>query len=152
MAALLLPKLRETAAESNSTTSLEFTGSVASLGIKPSLLEKLLDCGNVIEELNKVENFDVAVQYGVSKLLLHYSNEAHARAVHGQNVAVVYSCPGMCKSELGRDFPWALKAFMGIFQSIFARSSEEGSRTLVSGATLDANANGKFWTNDSFLE
>ncbi|KAI0521852.1 hypothetical protein F5B22DRAFT_643437 [Xylaria bambusicola] len=56
------------------------------------------------------------------------------------------------QTDQGRDFLLGVRIFMGGFQSIFARSAEQGSRSLVSATGLGVENNGKFWANDGYLE
>ncbi|KAK8247388.1 hypothetical protein HDK90DRAFT_507055 [Phyllosticta capitalensis] len=70
------------------------------------------------------------------------------------DVVVTSCCPGLCKSDLGRDFSGFLmvRIVRGLFFALFARSTEQGARSLVSGVTLGKEANGQFWQHDKFQE
>jgi retinol dehydrogenase 12 len=46
-------------------------------------------------------------------------------------VIVTSANPGYCKSELNRNFPFALRIIDTIGQALLARTTEEGSRQLV---------------------
>jgi len=52
------------------------------------------------------------------------------------NVVINYLTPGACRSSIFRDdASWASRIVVGILSSIIARSTEEGSRTLVNAAS-----------------
>lgn len=64
-------------------------------------------------------------------------------------VLVTACCPGFCYSDLGRGFTgWGAKLAIWVFYAIFAKSSEQGSRTLVTAADLGPEAQGRYWKND----
>jgi NAD(P)-dependent dehydrogenase (short-subunit alcohol dehydrogenase family) len=152
LAICLLPQLRETAGNTGRATHLELVGSVAHHEVK---LETLGLGGNdsVLAKVSSKGFFNAQVQYGVTKLLLMYVMQGLAASAlkpgtSMSEVIVTTVCPGLCRSNLGRDFPTLLKIPVGLFQQIFARSSEEGSRTVVSGTTLGPEAHGEFWSHD----
>ena len=154
LAILLLPTLRKTARTTSSLPHLEITGSVAFMDLKPELLKS--DPGEpLLDRLNQEASFNMVTQYAISKLLVMYIEQGLAEKVRSPDgkleVAVVVSCPGLCKSDLGRKFPWFIKLPTYLFQTIFARTSEAGSRTLVSGACVGSEGHGKFWNHDVFI-
>jgi NAD(P)-dependent dehydrogenase (short-subunit alcohol dehydrogenase family) len=110
----------------------------------------------VVEKLSSKDFFNYMTQYQVSKLLLQYVVDSIASktlSTFGESEVIVTTvCPGLCRTNLGREFGALLKVANGIFQQIFARSCEEGSRTLVSGAALGREAHGKFWSHDVFYK
>ena len=153
LAILLLPKLRDTAQRTGSPPILEINGSISHKSVTPQQVavapdEKLLD------KLNAEQHFNIASQYAISKLLVMYIQRGLVEATRVQDgkpqVIVVVCCPALCKSDLGRNFPWYIRLPNYIMQAFFARSTEEGSRTLVSGAALGIEGHGKFWTHDTF--
>ena len=67
------------------------------------------------------------------------------------DICVTACCPGLCKSDLGRDYAeWYLQWGLWLFEAVFARSGEQGARTLVSASLLGEDAQGKFWKDDVF--
>jgi len=147
---LLLPKLREATAKSGAASHLTLVGSVGHHFVKPETM--VVEQGqSILEKVNAKEFFGLG-QYMVTKLLLMYAMDgivAQTQVVDGQpDVIVTTVCPSLCRSNLGRDFSSILKIPNALFQMVFARSSEEGSRTIVSGAALDADAHGQFWSHD----
>lgn len=57
-------------------------------------------------------------------------------------------CPGLCKTDLGRDYPWIAQALMAPVQLLLHRTAEEGARSLVSATALGPESHGKLWHND----
>lgn len=155
LAILLLPKLRQTASRTGKPTHLEFVGSNGQAQVTSDLLKLGLE-DKVIEKLSRKDFFNFLTHYQVSKLLLQYAVDSiapHTLNSSGKPVVIVTTvCPGLCRTNLGREFGSLAKVTNGIFQQIFARTSEEGSRTLVSGAALGPEAHGEFWTNDVFFK
>ena len=70
----------------------------------------------------------------------------------GKKVIVNAACPGLCKTDLGRDFPAIAKVFMAPFHAVLARTAEQGSRTLVGATALGEESKGRLWSNDHFIE
>lgn len=66
-------------------------------------------------------------------------------------VIVTSCCPGFCASDLARGVGWYLKWAVWLFFRIFARTTEEGSRTLVSACALGPEAQGGYWKNDELM-
>ena len=160
---LLLPQLRASGTKTGRIPHLVFSGSSAHVDVKPEqiALEKG-DAGArhpLLDKINAPSYFNPGVQYGVTKLMVMYIGQALAErvsplpsrsALSQPEIIVNVACPGLCKTDLGRTFPWFVRYPVLAFQSIFARTSEQGSRTLVSAAGLGHDAHGKFWTNDVF--
>ncbi|MCJ1476690.1 hypothetical protein MMC13_005358 [Lambiella insularis] len=62
-------------------------------------------------------------------------------------------CPGFCKSELAREYDsWYELTAVSLLLGLFARTTEEGSRALVSGTVQGVEGHGNFWRNDKFNE
>jgi NAD(P)-dependent dehydrogenase (short-subunit alcohol dehydrogenase family) len=150
---LLLPKLRQTAAKTGRPTHLEIVGSNGHSDITQNTL-KLGPEDNVIQKMSSKEFFSIMTQYSVTKLILMYAIEGIVPKTLGASgkpeVIVTTVCPGLCKTNIGREFSWIMKFTNGLFQMFFARSCEEGSRSLVSGAALGPEAHGEFWSHDIF--
>lgn len=163
MALLLLPRLRETAAADEDLTHLSFVNSQSSHLVKPEQLPKKGE--TLIQRLDDSAQFDSTTQYFLVKLAAWFvmrgiaersGQESRSRnggaGAETSGVAINASCPGMCRTDQGRDFPLGVRIFMGGFQAVFARSAEEGSRTLVSATGLGLESTGKFWVNDAYYE
>ncbi|KAK5996283.1 Short-chain dehydrogenase/reductase OXR1 [Cladobotryum mycophilum] len=148
MAVLLLPLLRSTAAAGRQV-HLTF---VNSNGHDLAQKEWLSATGSLLKTANEKEKWDATKSYSMVKLLGMAAMEAVARATSADSVdpkiIVNAVCPGLCKTDLGRNFPLAAKIFMAPFQAIFARTAEQGSRSLVSATALGPESHGKFWHHD----
>ncbi|KAI9751187.1 MAG: hypothetical protein M4579_006166 [Chaenotheca gracillima] len=155
LAILLLPKLRETSrrspGNSQNTPHLEFTGSAAHRSVDAAKL-RAGPQENLLETISSQAFFNATMQYNVAKLLDMYVIQALADAVRAPNgdpeVIVNITCPGFCRSNLGRDFPWLVQKTIHLVQYFLARTSEEGSRSLVSATAQGKESHGKFWIHD----
>jgi len=145
LAILLLPKLRETALSTRQPACLEF---VASAGHGDVKAENIKDSSSILKKANDRKNFSIATQYINTKLMEMWAMGQIASKTSPAQVIVTSSCPGLCRSNLGRDFIALIRIPNNLFQKVFARSSEEGSRTIVSATSLGAEGHGGFWTND----
>jgi hypothetical protein len=65
-----------------------------------------------------------------------------------QNPIIVVACPGLCRTNMGKDLGVMIGMVDGLWKKCFARSAEQGSRELVSGTLLGPEAHGRFWSND----
>ncbi len=155
LALLLLPKLR--------SARLENPASLPHLVLVSSGLHARVDRSslpsppkNILSALGTSPEpaivFNGGRQYAISKLFLLYaanSLASLAMSPSGEPEVIVTSCcPGFCVSELGRQYNswfegWAKWAFYGLF----ARSTEDGSRTLVGASTLGEEAQGGYLVN-----
>ncbi|KAI9374535.1 hypothetical protein BJX61DRAFT_285102 [Aspergillus egyptiacus] len=108
--------------------------------------------------------FNMETSYAVIKLLTMYVMQGLVKDYAGGNdaaaaegssttsttpdVTINVACPGLCKTDLGRDFPWYVVLPSKLMQMYCARTAEEGSRALVSATLLGTVGHGKFWSND----
>jgi len=156
LAILLLPPLHKSAELSGEPSHLEFVGSAGHNGVKADTFDFAGD-PRILDQVNDEAFFDVQRQYAVTKLLLMYVMDGLVEAIssstshNDSNVIIMTVCPGLCRTNLGRDFSTLFKIPVGLFQLVFARSAEEGSRSIVSGTTLGREANGEFWSHDVFF-
>lgn len=153
LAILLLPILHQSSQLSNQSSHLEFVGSVAHHYVEADTLD-ISGKQKLLQQVNTNTFFNVERQYAISKLLLMYAMDGLLEIVNLQkfNVIMTTACPGLCRTNLGRDFSLLLKIPVGLFQLVFARSAEEGSRTLVSGVSMGSESNGQFWSHDVFYK
>ncbi|KEF58684.1 uncharacterized protein A1O9_06610 [Exophiala aquamarina CBS 119918] len=154
LAILLLPLLHEASQESGGPSHIEFVGSDGHSMVKPNTFISSNKSG-ILDLVNSEAFFNFQTHYQVTKLLLMYTMEGIVRSYSTKfsspNVIITTVCPGMCRTNIGRDFSAPMKVINGIFQHLFARSAEQGSRTIVSGATLGADSQGEFWSHDVFF-
>lgn len=150
MAILLLPLLRTTAEVAGKRPHLTF---VNSNGHSMAKREWFSKTGSLMETANEREKWDANKSYILVKLMGVAVARAMARATAARGnpppeVIVNVVCPGFCKTELGRKFNLASHIIMAPFQAIFARTAEQGSRSLVSATALGTESHGRFWTHD----
>ncbi|KAH8896047.1 short-chain dehydrogenase/reductase [Thozetella sp. PMI_491] len=153
MGLLLLPKFRETTAQlpegDASMTHLSFVNSAACIHVKP---EWIAPDETLLQRINNKERWELNSQYYLTKLASMFVVRGLAERTHGERVVINASCPGMCKTNMGRDFPFISQLFMAIFYIFFGRTAEAGSRTLVSATGLGPDSAGQLWTNDHIEE
>lgn len=105
---------------------------------------------SLIQQINDPTAFDDRRQYALVKLASSYVMLGLLETLRPKDVIIINAaCPGLCRTDLGRDWPWYSRLPVVLFQAIFARTAEQGSRTLVSATALGAESNGNLWTNDT---
>ncbi|KAI4190693.1 MAG: hypothetical protein L6R41_000629 [Letrouitia leprolyta] len=149
MGLLLLPKLRTTAkARNGGLVHMTFVNSIAHADVKGEWFQDK----TLLTAANEEKSWDAQKSYGMVKLLgmaaMRGVADAAMRGPNGENIVVNACCPSLCKTDLGRDWGAGMKVVMAGMQAVFARSAEEGARTLVSASALDSNSSGKFWSHD----
>lgn len=89
--------------------------------------------------------------YSLSKLLMMYGADEVVRLARdreGTPLPIVNTmCPGVCKSDLGRQYAAkgaVVRALIWFFFATFAKSTENGARTLVLAAMTGPNEHGKY--------
>ena len=143
LAALVVPKLKTTAAKFNTRPTLTITSSGAHAFTK--FPQQSAPDGEIFATIN-----DKAMaekhwkdQYPVSKMLEIFGVRSIGEECAASVFPVTVNCvdPGLCHSELSRDYPtfkfWIMKLLL-------ARSTECGSRTLVHAAAQGADSHGHY--------
>jgi NAD(P)-dependent dehydrogenase (short-subunit alcohol dehydrogenase family) len=165
MAVLLLPLLRAAAAAEDrppaGTTTPPHLTFVNSNGHDMVRREWLGEDQSLLRAANDKDGWDDTRSYATVKLLGMAVMQAMARntlVVEGltdpkqkprPQVIVNAVCPALCRTDLGRSYSWlARKVGMPIFYGLFARTAEEGSRSLVSATALGPESHGRFWHHD----
>ncbi|KAL9115235.1 MAG: hypothetical protein Q9227_001029 [Pyrenula ochraceoflavens] len=157
---LLLPKLLEINAKTESMPHLSFVSSSSHKHVNIGAMRKSKSSGNILAYWNDEKKFPGTPQYGNSKVFLEFAKAAMAnlpsvRSPDGKvNVIINSSCPGFCQSDLARNVTGGsaiLSTVAWIVYGIVARTTEQGSRTLVSSTTQGVESHGKFWFNDHVL-
>lgn len=154
MALLLVPLLRATAGRKPGTRPhLTFVSSIGHDMVKREWLDK--HGGSALATVNDREGWDMSKSYCTVKLMGMAVMQAVTRAtvadrggMKGPEVIVNAVCPGMCKTDLGRNHGWVSKAMMIPFLAYVGRSAEEGARSLVSATALGPESHGLLWHND----
>jgi NAD(P)-dependent dehydrogenase (short-subunit alcohol dehydrogenase family) len=163
---LLLPKLLATAnskgADPTDPPHLNFISSGSVAMQKPEKYSKYQGSENVLEMASEKETYPGELrQYALSKLFLEYGMRRIAALPSvakdsGEKTVVINStCPGLCKSDLGRTTssrPLIIRFFLWLFLSIFARSADHGSRSYVSAVQRGVDGHGKMWKDDKYRE
>ncbi|KAJ6114607.1 hypothetical protein N7486_000385 [Penicillium sp. IBT 16267x] len=153
LALLLLPKLRESSGAEPTHLSV-----VSSQQFVRAKAETLTTEGSLLEHLNSQDRFQGPKQYGVSKLLLEYVVKTIANLVRNEDgtlpIIVNTISPGLCQSSLTRQY---LRRFYERWLSwlayrLFARTTEQGSRSLVSATLQGVESHGKCWRSDGYLD
>jgi NAD(P)-dependent dehydrogenase (short-subunit alcohol dehydrogenase family) len=153
LALLLLPKLKKCAYAAH-PAHLSVVSSQQFVRVKAESLqtEDLL-----LPYLNDPVNFKGPKQYGISKLLLEFVMKRIAdlsRNEDGTHPLIVNTIsPGLCASGLGRQYnSWYEKCVVWVMYKLFARTTEQGSRSLVSATVQGVESQGKCWRSDGYLE
>jgi len=68
---------------------------------------------------------------------------ADAYPVNKTNVIINMVAPGICSTGLGRDASMVFRAAQGVLRAIWARTAEEGSRTILHAVIEDESSHGK---------
>ena len=139
----LLPKLKETAAKFNIRPTLTITAS--EVHAAAAFEERKAPDGKIFETLStKPEKVSgtLVERYNVSKLLEVLMIRAMAERKSATQVPVTINCvnPGLCHSEMGREYGWSL----AILKFFLARSTELGSRNLVHAASFGPESHGQY--------
>ncbi|EHY56323.1 hypothetical protein HRR83_008576 [Exophiala dermatitidis] len=133
---LLLPQLEATARDHNTNTHLIIVSSEVHAWAKFPEWK----APNTFATLSNRETANMNERYQASKLLEVLACRALAPKLAGKGVILNYVNPGLCHSELSRDGPF----FVSILKFFLARSTEVGSRTLVSAAEAGPESHGKY--------
>lgn len=131
MAVLLLPLLRYTATARGKAVHLTFVNSHGHRMVQKDWLANAE--GSLMKAANDKARWDVARSYSMVKLMGMAVMQAVANCT-SPDIIVNAVCPSLCKTNLGRNFGTMSQISGFFFQGIFARTAEEGSRSLVSGA------------------
>ena len=88
-------------------------------------------------------------RYPVSKLLQIFATREIAAKIADEKPKVVLNIisPGLVKTALTRDATGVTKIAMATAKFLIARTSEEGSRTLVHAATAGPESHGVYFVN-----
>ncbi|OOG00188.1 hypothetical protein ASPCADRAFT_41072 [Aspergillus carbonarius ITEM 5010] len=153
LALLLLPKLRSSSSPSD-PAHLTVVSSQQFVRVKAqSLRTKQL----LLKHLNSPQFFKGPRQYGISKLLLEYVLKTVAGLIRNENgtlpVIINTVSPGFCVSSLGRKYSRFYERWMTwLAYKLFARTAEQGSRSLVSATYQGMESHGKCWRSDGYLD
>ncbi|KAL7929021.1 hypothetical protein V8C35DRAFT_206343 [Trichoderma chlorosporum] len=136
---LLLPAMRRS--EQQTGNPCRFSIPNSALHYMAPLAE--LNDENILDRLNDPKRADMSGRYMLSKLLVLYAVREISKMAKGGFILNTPN-PSWCKSDLARETD---SAGAKIAEKILARSTEEGSRTLVHGVLTDEVSHGHYLTN-----
>jgi len=141
------------------------------LGVVTSGLHRGVDISDgkfpqhdIFTYFNKADNFPKGTSgmYAINKLLVQYCIREISKLAVGPDgapqVIVNPMCPGMVKSELGREYrtSFLMSAGIDVFMNVVSKNTEGGARTLVLAALTRKDENGKYIThyqsNEEYLK
>jgi NAD(P)-dependent dehydrogenase (short-subunit alcohol dehydrogenase family) len=144
---LLLPKLKQSKQHTGKIPILEFVNS----GIHQSAVVPLdvRQEPSILEYYNKREQFKEGNQYKYSKVFLMYSTNKLASKISSADVIITSICPGVVKTDLGRDrfFPGVF-VLAAVIVFLIMKSPSQGANLILSGTTQGEAVHGRFWKSD----
>lgn len=147
---LLLPKLKLSKARTGKIPVLQFVNS----GLHQSAVVpvEVRQQSNILEHYNDHENFKEGSQYKYTKVFLMYATNQLANEVSSADVVITSICPGVVRSDLGRDhyFP-GIYLLAAVLIFIFMKSPSQGADTVLSGTTQGELVHGRFWKDDKVM-
>lgn len=156
MAVLLLPLLRATAEARGKAVHLTFVNSHGHRMVQKDWFASA--GGSLIKAANDREKWDATKSYSIVKLIGIAVMQAVSRGAASSSasstnpkqprIIVNAVCPSLCKTDLGRNWGTMSQISGFFFQAAFARTAEEGSRSLVSATALGPESHGRFWFHD----
>lgn len=107
---------------------------------------------SIFEALNKNDPKYIADRYQVSKLLEVFMVRALAERMNSgphANEPIILNClnPGLCHSSLSRSVTGIRRLIFEFFKLAMARTTEQGSRTLVAAAEAGAESHGQYMSD-----
>jgi retinol dehydrogenase-12 len=145
----VLPKLRETSAKHNVTTTLTIVGSMMHIFGPPESITsppKGTDL-DTFDLLSDPATADMGPRYSLSKTLIHavlpQLAKIASRTEQHEQVVVNWVNPGWCSSELDRhqDAPLLIQRIMF---AVMGRTAKQGSETLVHAILAGKETNGRY--------
>ena len=147
---LLLPKLKQSKQHTGRTPILELvnSGLHQSAVVPPEVRQQ----SSILEHYNKRENFKEGNLYKFSKVFLMYATNKLASEVSSADVIITSICPGVVRSDLGRDhyFP-GVYVLAGLLVFLFMNSPAQGANAILSGTTQGEAVHGRFWKDDRIM-
>jgi NAD(P)-dependent dehydrogenase (short-subunit alcohol dehydrogenase family) len=140
---------------------LTFISSGTAWLLKPEQMQVYIASEKPLAELNAQKNFPDGIgggqnQYASSKLTLEYAvrhlaKSAALKDANGQSKIIINTtCPGLCKSDLGREATKSIfvKLFAWLLFALVAREAEQGANTYVTALDQDEKTHGEMWKDD----
>lgn len=143
---LLAPKMRESGKKTGNLSRFTIPNSALHFLAKFDHLRP--KTGTIMQTLNDPEKSNMGDRYNLSKLLVVYATrelaERDARSGKGRLIINAPN-PSFCKSNLANESQD--NTGFQVFESMLARSTEEGSRALVHGVLAGEETHGQYLTN-----
>ncbi|ERF68109.1 hypothetical protein EPUS_06920 [Endocarpon pusillum Z07020] len=151
LAALVMPKLKATAAKYHTRPTLTITTS--EVHGHTTFPQRLAPDGQIFAAINDKETAEKHYEemYPISKLLQVFGVRYIADKHPASTFPVTVNCvnPGLCHSELSRDDPTMKYT---ILKFVLARSTEVGSRTLFHAGAQGADSHGQYLSDCEIAE
>jgi NAD(P)-dependent dehydrogenase (short-subunit alcohol dehydrogenase family) len=95
----------------------------------------------------------LSCRYPESKALITYAIRQLAELAPLSDTGVIINlvAPGLCRTGLGSERGFGFKVFQKVMRLVMARTAEQGSRTLLHGATAGAETHGR-WLDTCRIE
>ncbi|KAF2833346.1 NAD(P)-binding protein [Ophiobolus disseminans] len=142
---LMMPQLMNSARKYTVKPRLVFL--VSALGFQAGARKELNKGGssNIFKSLNNQNQQNIDQRYALTKLVEMYGVRAFADAYPTEKTDVTINmvAPGICTTGLGRDTRTLMRAGQGVIRMVFARSAEEGSRTVLHALFTQEDTHGK---------
>ncbi|KAL6874497.1 hypothetical protein HDV57DRAFT_510985 [Trichoderma longibrachiatum] len=142
---LLLPSMRSS--EQRTGNPCRFAIPNSALHYMAPLAELNEKDTSILDRLNDPKRADMAGRYPLSKLLVLYVVREIAERTKSSNKGefiINTPNPSWCRSDLGKEME---SAGYKMAEKILARTTEEGSRTLVHGVLADETSHGHYLNN-----
>ncbi|KAF1946939.1 NAD(P)-binding protein [Clathrospora elynae] len=143
---LLMPILIESAKNFGIKPRVVFL--VSALGFQTGAQKELAKGGKtrILQGLNNPKQQNMSQRYALTKLVEMYAVRAFAAAyqLEQTNVIINMVAPGICSTGLARDTRAGFRAAQGVIRAVFARTAEEGSRTIMHAVVADESSHGKY--------
>ncbi|KAL4879251.1 hypothetical protein BJY04DRAFT_220368 [Aspergillus karnatakaensis] len=142
LAIQLIPKLKETVKIHDTTPHMTFVASALyDIAKYPENHE-----GDLFTWLAQEGNIpNLMEQYNLSKLLLLHCIIKLSSLIQSDGIIVNSLDPCFCKTGLPREASGPFKVLFKLFEVLFARTAEEGSRLVVQAASATKESHGKYF-------
>lgn len=152
LALLLLPKLKQTAQRFNTQPHLVIVSS--EVHFWTAFPERLTPLNQkIFDTLNNKETARMDDRYNVSKLLeVLICREICKEHPQPYPVVINFLNPGFCHSSLTREMTGVTGILVTLFKYAVARTTEQGSRTLVHAAAAGPETHGRYLSDARIAE
>jgi NAD(P)-dependent dehydrogenase (short-subunit alcohol dehydrogenase family) len=144
LALLLLPLLQKTAETKGAPSRLTWVSSQAQ---HYNSIDKSLSQADskILSYFDDQAQYRSMLRYNDSKVLVSMFIEQLAERIDPKMVVINNLCPGFVQTDIDKNMPLYMKLPLTLLRSIFARTAEEGARTLIfAGEVAGPDTHGKF--------